>query len=345
MTNTNLHGDAGAPHGDAPPLVARVFAELADGEFHSGEQLAEILGVSRSAIWKAVESLRELGATLHAVQNKGYRLRSSSDALDSKRITGFLPPTVRSHVRSIETAWTVDSTNSVLLARQNPPFGTSEVLLAEYQTAGRGRRGRTWVAPPGGSICLSLSWAFREVPHDLSALGLVIGVCALRALRESGLEEGQLKWPNDLVVAGKKLGGILIELRAESDGPACVVIGIGLNVALGANVLEAIGETGLSPTDLVTAGLKQPSRNAVAADLVTQVIRGLLVFEKEGLRPFAEEWGAADSLRGRQIDVHTLEGVARGLARGIDLHGALVVETPQGVRRFISGDVTVRAVE
>jgi BirA family transcriptional regulator, biotin operon repressor / biotin---[acetyl-CoA-carboxylase] ligase len=335
----------GAAHGEGQPLVARVFAELADGEFHSGEQLAETLGVSRGAIWKAVESLRELGATLHAVRNRGYRLRSGSDALDSKRITGLLTPTVRNHVLNVETAWTVGSTNSVLLSRQNPPYGACEVLLAEYQTAGRGRRGRAWVAPPGGSICLSLSWAFQEVPQDLGALGLVIGVCALRALRESGLEEARLKWPNDLLIEGRKLGGILIELRAESDGPACVVIGIGLNVALGADLLKAIGETGVTPTDLVTAGLTQPSRNALAAALVTEVARGLLVFEKEGLRPFAEEWRAADALRGRQIDVHTLEGVARGLARGIDLHGALVVETPNGVRRFISGDVTVRAVE
>ena len=336
---------AAAPHGEALPLVARVFAELADGEFHSGEQLADKLGVSRAAVWKAVESLRDLGATLHAVRNRGYRLRSGSDALDSKRIIGLLPPTAGTHVRSVETAWTVDSTNSVLLARPNPPFGTCEVLLAEYQTAGRGRRGRAWLAPPGGSICLSLCWSFREVPQDLGALGLVIGVCALRALREAGLEDARLKWPNDIVIDGKKLGGILIELRAESAGPASVVIGVGLNVALGAKVLEAVGETGASATDLVTAGLRQPSRNALGAALITQMVRGLLVFEKDGLRPFAEEWRGADALRGRQIDVHTMEGVARGLARGIDLHGALVVETPQGVRRFISGDVTVRAIE
>src|SRR5512146_2229431 len=200
MTATAQGGDA---HGEEQPLVARVFAELADGEFHSGEQLAEKLGVSRSAIWKVVESLRELGATLHAVRNKGYRLRSGSDALDFKRISGLVPPVVRGHVRRVETAWTVDSTNSVLLARQSPPFGSCDVLLAEYQTAGRGRRGRAWVAPPGGSICLSLSWAFPEVPQDLGALGLVIGVCALRALRASGLEDARLKWPNDLVVEGK----------------------------------------------------------------------------------------------------------------------------------------------
>ena len=184
-----------------------------------------------------------------------------------------------------------------------------------------------------------------EVPQDLGALGLVIGGCVLRALRELGLEDARLKWPNDIVIDDEKLGGILIELRAESAGPASVVIGIGLNVALGSKVLQAVGETGVSPIDLISAGVRQPSRNALAAGLVTQIVRGLLVFEKEGLKPFADEWRSADALRGRQIDVHTMEGVARGLARGIDVHGALVVETPNGVKRFISGDVTVRAVE
>lgn len=329
---------------ETAPLIARVFAELADGEFHSGEQLAERLGVTRSAVWKAVDSLRELGATLHAVRNRGYRLRAGSDALNAERIAAQLPVLVRGHVRRIETIWTVDSTNTALLGRPNPSFGVCDVLLAEYQTAGRGRRGRAWLAPPGGSICMSLGWTFREVPQEVGALGLAIGVCVMRALKQWKLEPVALKWPNDILVDGKKLGGILVELRAESDGPACVIIGIGLNVALGAALLQTIGETGVAAIDLVTAGVAQPSRNELVAALVTHVVRGLLAFEKEGLRPFLEEWRTADALRGRQIDVRTLDGVVRGLARGIDLHGALVVETPHGVRRFVSGDVTVRTV-
>ncbi len=336
--------EAGAGE-ETQPLVARVFAALADGEFHSGEQLAGELGVSRGAIWKAAGSLRELGATLHAVRNRGYRLRSGGDALDAAQIGPLLPVTIRGHVRRIETAWTVDSTNSVLLARPNPLFGICVVWLAEYQPAGGGRRGRTWIAPPGGSICLSLSWTFREVPKDLAALGLAIGVCGLRALKALGLENASLKWPNDLLAEGGKLGGILIELRAESDGPACVIIGIGINVALGTPLLQKIGETGIAATDLVTAGLKRPSRNALAAALVSQLVPGLLAFEQDGLRPFVEEWRAADALRGRQVDVHTQEGVTRGVARGIDLHGALVVETLRGLKRFVSGEVTVRPVE
>src|SRR5437762_1526743 len=277
---------------DSTPLVARVFAALCDGRFHSGEQLARALGVSRSAIWKATGSPA--------------------------------------------------STNSVLLERANPPSALSEVFLAEYQTAGRGRRGRAWQASPGGAICLSLSWTFREVPRDLGALSLVIGVCALRALRELGVVGAGLKWPNDLLLGERKLGGVLIELRAESAGPACVVIGIGLNMALGAALLQRISESGMAATDLRSAGLAEPSRNSVAAALVSACLRGLRAFEREGLTPFIAEWQAADALRGRSVDVSAADGIAHGLARGVDVHGALLVETPQGVRRFIAGDVTVR---
>ncbi len=327
-----------------PPLIARVFAALADGEFHSGESLAEALGVSRSAIWKAVRSLRNLGATLHAVRNRGYRLAASSAPLDAAQILEMLSNEVRERIRSVEVVWSISSTNTVLLSRPNPPNGRSEVMLAEYQTAGRGRRGRTWLAPPGGAICLSLSWTFQEVPEDLGALGLVIGVCELRALREAGLAHAKLKWPNDVLVDERKLGGILIELRAEADGPACVVIGIGVNVALGAAVLAKVAETGIPATDLVSAGLAQPSRNAVAGLIVDHCIRGLLEFEREGLRPFMDDWRAADALRGRMVDVRGAGGeLTQGLARGVDLHGALLVETVEGgLRKFISGDVSVR---
>jgi BirA family biotin operon repressor/biotin-[acetyl-CoA-carboxylase] ligase len=326
----------------AEPLVAQVFACLADGQFHSGEELAKTLGVSRSAVWKAVSALRELGATLQAVKNRGYRLPQGEEPLDPAMIRGHLAREVRDHVARIEAVWSIPSTNTALLGRPNPRSGTSEVLLAEYQSAGRGRRGRAWLAPPGGAICLSLSWTFPEVPQDLGALGLVIGVCTLRALTELGVSGARLKWPNDLLVGEKKLGGVLIELRAESAGPACVVIGIGLNVALGAAVLKQVADAGTAATDLAGAGLGAVSRNVVTAALLGNCVRGLVEFARQGLKPFIEEWRAADALRGRPVNVSGAEGTARGLARGIDLHGALLVETPQGLKRFISADVTVR---
>jgi BirA family biotin operon repressor/biotin-[acetyl-CoA-carboxylase] ligase len=229
------------------------------------------------------------------------------------------------------------------MERPYPRVGTGEALLAEYQTAGRGRRGRTWLAPPGGAICLSFSWVFPEVLRDLGALGLVIGVCALNALQRLGVEGVGLKWPNDLLITDRKLGGILIELRAESSGPACVVIGIGLNVALGTALLEQIAATGLAPIDLASAGLKGAQRNAVAAGLISSFVEGLLEFERDGLKGFVQRWMDADVLRGRPITVTGSEGFTKGVARGIDLEGALLVETPQGLLRFISGDVSVRA--
>lgn len=326
----------------AAPLVARVFTALSGGQFTSGEVLAERLGVSRSAVWKAAGALKDLGATLHAVRNRGYRLVAGAGPLEAASIRARLPREAQQRVQQLDVEWSVGSTNTVLLARPNPPAGLAEVLLAEYQTQGRGRRGRAWLAPPGGAICLSLSWTFQQAPQDLGALGLAIGVCARRALGEFDLRDVTLKWPNDILIAERKLGGILIDLRAEVAGSACVVIGLGINVALGSPLLSTIAATGLPATDLVTAGLEQPCRNSLAAAMIAALLRGLLEFERQGLRAFVEEWRAADVLRGRAVEVQAAEGIARGVARGIDVHGALLVETPQGVRRFISGDVTVR---
>jgi BirA family transcriptional regulator, biotin operon repressor / biotin---[acetyl-CoA-carboxylase] ligase len=332
-----------AGEGAGQPLIAQLFAALADGRFHSGEELARALGVSRSAVWKAATALRELGAMIHAVRNRGYRLAHGCEALDSTIIRAHLGRDIRDHVTHIETAWSMPSTNTWLLERPNPAPGTAEICLAEYQSAGRGRRGRTWLAPPGGALCFSVSWTFREVPPDFGALSLVMGVCALRVLKSLEVEDVALKWPNDLLAGDRKLGGVLIELRAESTGPACVVVGIGVNVALGPNMLKEIAETGTAATDLVSAGLVQPERNALAAALTSACMRGLRQYEREGLKPFIEEWRAADALRGRAVRMSAMDTTARGVARGIDLHGALLIETPDGVKRFISGDVTVRA--
>lgn len=328
--------------GAGVPLTAQLFAALGDGQFHSGEALAGELGVSRSAVWKAAGALRELGTALEAVRNRGYRLGHPSEPLEAAKIRAAIPREVRGGITSLETLWSTASTNTALLARVNPRPGTCDVLLAEFQSAGRGRRGRSWLAPPGAGICLSMNWTFPEVPPELGALGLVIGVCVLRALKGLGVQELSLKWPNDLLAGERKLGGILIELRGESAGPACVVVGIGLNVALGEDLLKKIAATGVLATDLAGAGLKSASRNKVVAAIVSECVRGLAEFERAALKPFLEEWRAADALAGKAINVTGAQGVAAGLARGIDMHGALLLETPQGVQRFISGDVSVR---
>ena len=327
------------------PLAAQLFAELYDGEFHSGEELARSLGVTRSAVWKAANALRDLGTPMDAIRNRGYRLLTPSDPLTAASICGLLSRPVRDRVQRLDVAWSLGSTNTELVGRPNPAQGRSEVLLAEFQTAGRGRRGRSWLAPPGGAVCLSISWTFADMPRDAGALGLAIGVCALRALEAFGISDAQLKWPNDVLVQDRKLGGVLIELRAESDGPACVVVGIGLNVALGAELLEQIATTGLAATDVASVATRRVSRNELAAAVIDACIRGLIEFEHDGLRPFIEEWRHADALRGRLVSVHAGEETTRGLARSIDLGGALLIETPSGLRKFYSGEVTVRPAD
>ena len=324
------------------PLAAKVYSLLVDGKFRSGEDLAEQLGVSRSGVWKAAVTLRALGVVIHAVRNRGYRLAAPSELLNADKIRQELSRDTRARVRQIDVAWSLPSTNTALLTRGDLPTNKSDVCLAEYQSAGRGRRGRSWLAPPGASICLSLNWLFPEAPRDLGALSLVTGVCALRALETHGLENIQLKWPNDLLLDGRKLGGILIELRAEYGGPTYVVLGIGLNVALGASLLKQIAAAGTQATDLKSVGLQSVSRNTIVASLVDALLSGLVEFEKQGLRAFIEEWREADALRGQMVNVIAGEQSTRGLARGVDIGGALLVETTEGLRKFVSGEVSVR---
>ncbi len=269
--------------------------------------------------------------------------------LSAQAISAGVESQARSRLRRVEVAWQLDSTNSTLFARTDLPPGRCDVLLAEVQTAGRGRRGRSWLATPGGTLCLSLGWTFGQMPRDLGSLGLAVGVCVLRALGEHlpaavlARTPLQLKWPNDLQCDAHKLGGILIDLRAEAGGPSYVVIGMGLNVALDEAARTQISATGTQPCDLRSLGGSPLQRNEIVTSLIQCLIRGLIVFEHEGLKPFREEWQHADALRGRSVSVAAVQETTRGVARGIDIDGALLVETPKGIVRFVSGDVSVRA--
>ncbi len=326
------------------PLIERVYQLLADQQFHSGTRLAAACDVSRSAIWKSIAALRELGVTVHAVARRGYRLPRATAMLEAQRIRKALPKPIASRLRHGATLWSTGSTNADLLERSSLPPGRFDFLTAEYQSAGRGRRARTWFAPPGGAICLSVNWSFQSLPATVSALSLAIGVCALRALKKVGVVGAELKWPNDLVAREAKLGGILAELRAEAAGPAFVVIGIGLNVALGASMIEQVKATGTEATDLAALGVVSCDRNALVAELISEIIAGLVQFEQEGFSAFAQEWRAADALSGKVVRISQDAGSVSGHARGIDLDGALCVQTRDGLQRFVTGDVSVRAV-
>jgi BirA family biotin operon repressor/biotin-[acetyl-CoA-carboxylase] ligase len=327
----------------ASPPAQRAFAALGDGAFHSGEALAEAAGVTRSAVWKSIETLRELGVQIEAITHRGYRLVHPAAALDAARIVAALAPPLRPALRSLEVDWSLPSTNATLLERPAPPVGECDVLLVEHQSAGRGRRGRHWLAPLGGSLCASIAASFDPMPRELASLSLAIGVCTLRALAARGAHGLQLKWPNDLVTPAGKAGGILIDLRAESGGPAHVVIGVGLNLRLGAEDRAAVSATGNAAVDLLSVGVDPVDRNAIAAALVGAWIDGLAQFAQHGLAPFAAAWRDADALRDCPVRVFAGAGEREGLARGIDSSGALLLETPEGLLQpVVSGEVSVR---
>jgi BirA family biotin operon repressor/biotin-[acetyl-CoA-carboxylase] ligase len=327
------------------PPAQRAFAALGDGEFHSGEALAEAAGVTRSAVWKSIETLRELGLRIDAVTHRGYRLAQPAEALDAARIAGALDPALRPALRRLDVEWSLPSTNVALLEREPPPPGACEVLLVEHQSAGRGRRGRSWLAPLGGSLCLSIGASFDPLPRELSSLSLAIGVCTRRALAARGGRGLQLKWPNDLVTEAGKTGGILIDLRAESGGPAYVVVGVGLNLRLDDAARAAVAATGNAAVDLESLGVDPRERNAVAAALVGELLRGLAEFARHGFAPFAAEWGEADALRDRPVRVVAGAAELLGIARGIDASGALQIELPDGrSQSVVAGEVSVRAL-
>jgi len=325
------------------PLPQRVFQRLDDGSFLSGETLAAELSVTRAAIWKAVEQLRDIGVRLDAQTHKGYRLAPGVSALAPAKISSLLPAETKARIEALLVEWEIESTNTRLLEALPPRAGFAAAVLAEQQTGGRGRRGRGWVAPPGGAICLSVAWQFPDMPADLSALSLAVGVAVADALDELGLGDVRLKWPNDLVTARGKLGGILIEMRAESGGPVHVVVGIGINVLLDESARAAVAATGNQADDLRAQRGAVPDRNVIVASVLRRLVALLVDFPRKGLITQIDRWSRRDALEGREIRVESSGELTRGVARGIDAHGALLVETPDGVQRFISGEVSVRA--
>jgi BirA family biotin operon repressor/biotin-[acetyl-CoA-carboxylase] ligase len=302
--------------------------------------------VSRTAVWKALHGISDLGLELHSVPKRGYRLPQPIEPVTRARMQKDLSASARERIRQFEIFDAIESTNSHLFARTELPAGRTDVCIAEYQSAGRGRRGRSWTAPYGSGLCLSMNWQFPDTPRQIGALSLAVGVGVLRALRAAKLGEVGLKWPNDVVSGGRKLGGILIELRAESAGPAYVVLGLGLNFHLSTQARRTIQTSGVAPVDLAELrSAAAPSRNALAAAIISQLTEVLAEFQQHGFRPFMSEWREVDALAGKAVRVLVGAETHGGIARGIDEDGALMLETPAGLMRFVSGEVSVRAAE
>jgi len=317
---------------------------LADGRLHSGERLAQVLGMSRAGVWKGIERLRMLGIDIEAVPRRGYKLPDAVELLEERAIRAALAGDRVNRLHSLDLLFDVDSTNTRLLAKGPPPQGSADVVLSELQHAGRGRRGRRWIAPFGGGIALSMSWSFMDASRASPALSLCVGVAIARALERAGALGVGLKWPNDIWFDDRKAGGILIEVRAEASGPAHVVIGVGLNVRLSPGMRAQIEASGVRAAAVADACTAPPSRNFIAGAIIDALLSMLAVFERDGFPGFREAWTALDALRDRPVQVLTGEAVICGTARGADAHGALRLERDGRLQEFVSGEVSLRGV-
>lgn len=319
------------------PLRRRLLNLLSDGEFHSGEALGASMGVSRMAVWKHLKALREMGIDLTVLRGKGYRLPYSLELLERERI---LAAATVSGIEGIDVFLEVDSTNNWLReqALKGAPSGT--VCVSEMQSAGRGRRGRSWVSPFAANLYLSLLWRSASGAAALGGLSLVTGIAVLRALRSFGIEAAGLKWPNDILAADAKLAGILIDVLGESNGPCAVIVGIGVNVSMPRDAVAAIDQPWTDLQQL--AGDTGISRNDLAARLLDEVMPAIEAFDAAGLQPFLDEWRRYDLVSGREVDLLLPNERITGTACGIDGGGALLVDTTSGRRRFASGEVSLR---
>lgn len=322
----------------------RLLSLLSDGEFHSGEQLARRLRISRGGVWKLIHTLQELGIEIESMPRHGYKLPHAVDLLSANEILRSMTQQSRDALGRAEVLLTVDSTNRHVYESNVVRHDAAQLCVAEIQSAGRGRRGRSWVAPFGSGICMSLGWQFEDSPPTFSALSLAVGIAAIRALRRFGATDVGLKWPNDLVWKNRKLGGILIEMRGESGGPATVVIGIGLNMHMPSATRLALAEQQAALIADVKEILREnaPTRNSLIAALTEEFLSMLRVFAVEGFEPFIDEWQKLDVLM--HAPVRVMQGTQNisGTACGVDHEGALLVDVEGERRRFVSGEVSVR---
>ena len=314
------------------PIRQTLITLLSDGQFHSGEQLGEQLGISRAAVSKHMAALKELGLDLFSLTGKGYRLAVPMALYDKAQLQA-LAPMAPVHCFSV-----IDSTNQYLFERVNQ-LSSGESCLAECQTAGRGRRGKPWVSPFGCQLILSMYWRLEQGMAAAMGLSLAVGVAVVQALESLGYPGVELKWPNDLYYQGRKLAGILVEMSGSAGASCNLVIGVGLNLAMPAREGERIDQAW---SELRHIQPELVDRNLLAARMLGHLQQAMLTFEQQGLSHFVDDWNRLDHFAGRPVRLLMGEQEIRGIARGIDDRGALRLETSEGIKFYLGGEISLR---
>ncbi len=325
-------------------LKIELFKILCDGQFHSGTELGAQLNCSRSAIWKAIKTLKtEYNVTIFSVRGRGYCLSNSFELLDVDLIKQNLSDNSHKIVSKIDVFFNINSTNEHLIYETKlNKYSNSicQICLAEYQVHGKGRRGKQWFSPIGGNLYFSLSWNFNKSFQELAGLSLAVSVGLATLLEQIGVHNVELKWPNDILWRGQKLLGVLLEMHGEVAGPCTTVIGIGINF----NMSNLGTEIDQPWCDLNTILGTVPSRNKFAAMLIDNLIHSIELFEKQGLSAFLKLWSQYDIIKDKQIIIKKADSQEHGIARGIDDTGALLVEQDGTITALYSGDVSIRVM-
>ncbi len=312
---------------------------MADGEFYSSEELGNVLGISRTDIRKIINSLSHYGITILAVKGRGYRLSRPIEFLDKEILLFAISPLATKNINKLEIFEEIESTNQYLLENLSVSGKSRNVVFAEYQTHGRGQRGNSWISPFGSGLSLSTRWHFEQPVDSLACLSLAVGSAVIRALKKMGFEGVGLKWPNDIFCQGKKLGGLLIEIKGGVTGLRDVVIGLGLNISFPVDFKGDINQPWI---DLISLRNPIPSRNVIAAELISELMLLLDGYAAINTKDIIDEWQEYDCMRDKQVKLHLLNKKISGQVVGIDGDGALLMSINDSVKRFTAGEISLR---
>lgn len=337
-------GDTTSSASEINPRLISLVGLLSDGMVHSGVDLAATLGVSRTTVHKLVRSLGELGLEAFSLRSRGYRLSKPVKLLNESEIRSAIDMATQLSVEKLHLVSWLDSTNDYLidsLSPHGPPDpGKFRVCVADMQTRGRGRRGRSWVSPFGQNVYLSVMFEFPHEITRLSGFSLATSLAVTRACEKLGLQGVGVKWPNDLMFQDRKLGGVLTEIRGESTSMSHVIVGIGVNLQMPPESARLINQNVAALQEL---GLPISRRNEFVGTLLGCLIMLIKEFVAGSFASFRMEWQRRNALLDRRVEVQTLRGVAQGIVKGVSNNGSLVLQTVTGEVLVTQGEVHVLA--
>ncbi len=327
------------------PLTFALLRLLVDGKFHSGEVLAQALGVSRASVNNALQNIERYGLVLYSVRGRGYCLQNAPQWLDKSRVSGLLAQDADDFL--LEMMDSTPSTNILLLQRASSGAISGSVIAAELQTMGRGRQGRLWHSGLGNALTFSLLWRFDCGLSGLAGLSLAAGLGLMRALKSLGINGASLKWPNDVLGPNGKIAGILVEAQGDMLGPSAVVIGIGINLSLPQQISAQVNQPTGDLSQLVSV---LPDRNLLLAEMLRELARVLRQFSTGGFALMREEWESYHCYQHQPVQLLLPDGNrVSGIVRGVNQDGALLVETNSTVngkpeiRVFHAGEISLRS--